>query len=335
MELNYFALLGMTQLVAPHMRARRSGVIVNVSSIGGKSPLPWCTLYSATKYAVSALTEGLRVELRRDGVRTMLVCPGYVMTGFQEQRASASRPPGVVRARRFAITAGRVRRGHPPRRGARRAHRGRAARRLDSGGASAPVPAAGGGAHGGVERDRMNLKLKHTPGIYLVGFMGSGKSTVGRSLAAPAGVELLRYRRRNRAGREARPSRRSSPRAASRVPPHRSGDGPAARPLDRARPARGGGAGRRRFRRPRPTASCSATTASRCGWIARSKPWRAAWRSDPHRPLARDPEQFQALYQARREFYAPGRLAHSHRRATTRPRPWKPSWPTRCSDEPE
>ncbi|HUP02339.1 MAG TPA: SDR family NAD(P)-dependent oxidoreductase [Bryobacteraceae bacterium] len=103
MELNYFALLGMSQLVAPHMRDRGSGVIVNISSIGGKVTLPWSTLYSATKYAVNALTEGMRVELRRDGVRTMLVCPGYVHTGFQAA-SSGQVPEGVVRARRFAIS---------------------------------------------------------------------------------------------------------------------------------------------------------------------------------------------------------------------------------------
>ena len=104
MELNYFALLGMIQLVAPHMRARGSGFIVNVSSIGGKVPLPWSALYSATKYAVNALTESLRMELRRDGVRTMLVCPGYVKTHFQSNAHSGQAPADVIRARRFAIT---------------------------------------------------------------------------------------------------------------------------------------------------------------------------------------------------------------------------------------
>jgi short-subunit dehydrogenase len=105
MELNFFALLGIMQLVIPHMRDRRSGMIVNVSSIGGKIPLPWMTLYSASKYAVNALTEGLRMELRADGVKTMLVCPGYVTTGFQEHVRSGRAPDSVVRARRQAITA--------------------------------------------------------------------------------------------------------------------------------------------------------------------------------------------------------------------------------------
>ncbi|HEV3201639.1 MAG TPA: SDR family NAD(P)-dependent oxidoreductase [Bryobacteraceae bacterium] len=105
MELNFFALLGMTQLVVPHMRARRAGMIVSVGSIGGKMTLPWMTLYSASKYAVGSLTEGLRMELRRDNVKTMLVCPGYVKTGFQEHVTAGQAPETMVRARRMAITA--------------------------------------------------------------------------------------------------------------------------------------------------------------------------------------------------------------------------------------
>jgi short-subunit dehydrogenase len=105
LELNFFALLGMLQLAIPHMRARRTGVVVNIGSIAGKVTLPWMTLYSATKSAVGALTEGLRMELRRDGVHAMLVCPGYVTTGFQKNVLAGAAPPLVVRARRFAITA--------------------------------------------------------------------------------------------------------------------------------------------------------------------------------------------------------------------------------------
>jgi short-subunit dehydrogenase len=105
MELNLFALLGMTQLVVPHMRSRQSGMIVNIGSIGGKLVLPWATLYSASKYAVGALTEGLRMELRRDGIRTLLVCPGYVKTGFQQNVRAGTAPGRVIQARRFAISA--------------------------------------------------------------------------------------------------------------------------------------------------------------------------------------------------------------------------------------
>jgi short-subunit dehydrogenase len=105
LELNFFAPLALTQLVVPHMRARRSGMIVNIGSVAGKVPLPWMTLYCASKYALGALTEGLRMELRRDGIRTLIVCPGYVKTGFQQNARGGHIPDTLVRARRFAITA--------------------------------------------------------------------------------------------------------------------------------------------------------------------------------------------------------------------------------------
>src|SRR5215831_19105457 len=103
-EVNYFAMLGMIQLVVPHMRERRDGTVVNVGSIGGKMTLPWLTLYSTTKYAVGSLTEGLRMELRRDNVHVMLVCPGYVQTRFQQNVLHGGPPSDVERARRMAIT---------------------------------------------------------------------------------------------------------------------------------------------------------------------------------------------------------------------------------------
>jgi short-subunit dehydrogenase len=114
-ELNFFAMLGMIQLVAPHMRERRDGTIVNVGSIGGKMTLPWLTLYSASKYAVGSLTEGLRMELLRDNVHAMLVCPGYVQTRFQQNALRGGPPSDIARSRKFAITpeecARRIRRG--------------------------------------------------------------------------------------------------------------------------------------------------------------------------------------------------------------------------------
>jgi short-subunit dehydrogenase len=105
MELNFFAPLALTQLVVSGMRARKNGMIVNVGSIGGKVTLPWMTIYSVTKYALGSLTEGQRMELRRDGIRTMIVCPGYVQTRFQQNVLRGSTPEKVHKARRFAITA--------------------------------------------------------------------------------------------------------------------------------------------------------------------------------------------------------------------------------------
>ena len=103
-ELNFFSALALTQLVIPHMKRQQSGCIVNVGSIGGKITLPWFTLYSASKYALGALTEGLRIELKGTGVHVVLVCPGYVRTGFQ-QNVLAGQPPDLGPAmRRWSIT---------------------------------------------------------------------------------------------------------------------------------------------------------------------------------------------------------------------------------------
>ena len=104
-ELNFFTVLEMVHLVAPPMKAQRSGAIVNVSSIAGKVTLPWFTLYSASKYALGSLSDGLRMELHRDGIHVMTVCPGYVQTGFQSHVLAGSPPDSVRRSRMFKITA--------------------------------------------------------------------------------------------------------------------------------------------------------------------------------------------------------------------------------------
>jgi dehydrogenase/reductase SDR family protein 7B len=106
MDLNFFAPLALTQLAVPHMRARRSGMIVNVGSIAGKVPLPWMSIYSVSKYALGALTDCQRMELKRDGIHTMIVCPGYVQTNFQKNARHGETPGKVREAKRWAITAG-------------------------------------------------------------------------------------------------------------------------------------------------------------------------------------------------------------------------------------
>ena len=103
-ELNFFAPLGMIQLVVPHMRRRGAGMVVNIGSIAGKVTLPWFTLYSATKSALGSLTEGLRMELADEGIRTMLVCPGYVRTEFQGHALVGRPPDRLLRGKKFAIT---------------------------------------------------------------------------------------------------------------------------------------------------------------------------------------------------------------------------------------
>lgn len=104
-ELNFFAPLHLIQLAVASMKSRKTGAIVNVSSIGGKVTLPWFTLYSASKHALLSLTDGLRTELRRDGIHCMAVCPGYVKTRFQQNVLGGRVPPALTGLRqRWAIT---------------------------------------------------------------------------------------------------------------------------------------------------------------------------------------------------------------------------------------
>lgn len=103
-ELNFFVPLAMTQLAATVMRPARSGTIVNVGSIAGKIVLPWLTLYSASKHALGAMTSGLRMELMRDGIHLMEVCPGYVNTNFQSHVIAGTPPLAMQRRRPLSVT---------------------------------------------------------------------------------------------------------------------------------------------------------------------------------------------------------------------------------------
>jgi NAD(P)-dependent dehydrogenase (short-subunit alcohol dehydrogenase family) len=79
-EVNLFGLARLTQLVTPHMRARRIGRIVNVSSIGGKFSEPLGGWYHATKFAVEGLSDALRMELEPFGIDVIVIEPGAIRT---------------------------------------------------------------------------------------------------------------------------------------------------------------------------------------------------------------------------------------------------------------
>ena len=81
-ETNVFGLIGMTQLVLPAMRAQRWGKVVNIGSMGGRLTFPGGGLYHATKYAVEAISDALRFEVRGFGVDVVLIEPGLIVTEF-------------------------------------------------------------------------------------------------------------------------------------------------------------------------------------------------------------------------------------------------------------
>jgi NAD(P)-dependent dehydrogenase (short-subunit alcohol dehydrogenase family) len=88
-ETNVFGLIRMCQLVLPGMRDQHCGRIVNIGSMGGKLTFPGGGLYHATKYAVEALSDALRFEVRGFGVSVILVEPGLITTEFAETAAAS------------------------------------------------------------------------------------------------------------------------------------------------------------------------------------------------------------------------------------------------------
>jgi NAD(P)-dependent dehydrogenase (short-subunit alcohol dehydrogenase family) len=91
-ETNVFGAVRLTQLVLPRMRAQRWGRVVNLSSMGGKLVFPGGGFYHATKYAIEAISDALRFEVRGFGVAVVLVEPGLIKSGFSEAAVSAMHP---------------------------------------------------------------------------------------------------------------------------------------------------------------------------------------------------------------------------------------------------
>src|SRR5215204_5845457 len=88
-ETNVFGLVRLTQLVLPAMRRARSGKIVNLSSMGGKLVFPGGGFYHATKYAVEAISDALRFEVKGFGVDVVIIEPGIIKTQFGDTAVGA------------------------------------------------------------------------------------------------------------------------------------------------------------------------------------------------------------------------------------------------------
>jgi NAD(P)-dependent dehydrogenase (short-subunit alcohol dehydrogenase family) len=81
-ETNVFGLIRMCQLALPGMRAQGWGKIVNIGSMGGRLTFPGAGIYHSTKYALEAISDSLRFEVRGFGVNVVLIEPGLIVTGF-------------------------------------------------------------------------------------------------------------------------------------------------------------------------------------------------------------------------------------------------------------
>ena len=96
-DTNVFGLLEVTRAVLPAMRERRAGRIVNISSVSGRTTFPGTGVYGATKYAVEALSDALRAELRPHGVDVVVVEPGFVSSEIDREGVSPDALDGAYR----------------------------------------------------------------------------------------------------------------------------------------------------------------------------------------------------------------------------------------------
>lgn len=91
-DTNLFGVLSVTQAVLPHMRQRRKGRILMMSSVAGLVSPPTYGAYSASKHALEGLTNSLRLEMYAFGVDVVLIEPGYIVTNFQKTAKELAEP---------------------------------------------------------------------------------------------------------------------------------------------------------------------------------------------------------------------------------------------------
>jgi NAD(P)-dependent dehydrogenase (short-subunit alcohol dehydrogenase family) len=82
MEVHFFGPAALTRAVLPHMRARGSGTIVQISSLGGRLSFAGVSAYTASKFALEGLSEGIAPEVAPFGIRVLIVEPGAFRTGL-------------------------------------------------------------------------------------------------------------------------------------------------------------------------------------------------------------------------------------------------------------
>ena len=90
-DTNYFGALRVIQSVLPLMRNQRTGIIVNISSIGGRIAFPFSPSYASTKFALEGLSEALQYEVDQFGIKVILIEPGIIKTNFLDNIKRAKR----------------------------------------------------------------------------------------------------------------------------------------------------------------------------------------------------------------------------------------------------
>jgi NAD(P)-dependent dehydrogenase (short-subunit alcohol dehydrogenase family) len=90
-ETNFFGVIRVTKQVLPVMREQNSGIIVNVSSVGGRIGLPFLSAYNSTKFALEGLSESILYEVEPFGIRVVIIEPGVVRTNIMNSSTTAKK----------------------------------------------------------------------------------------------------------------------------------------------------------------------------------------------------------------------------------------------------
>jgi NAD(P)-dependent dehydrogenase (short-subunit alcohol dehydrogenase family) len=107
METNYFGALNMSRAFAPVLKANGGGALVNIVSLAGRVTIPMAGSYSASKFALQSLTQGVRAELAKQGTLVMSVMPGAIDTAMNDGMDIPKMPPtDLARAILAAIERG-------------------------------------------------------------------------------------------------------------------------------------------------------------------------------------------------------------------------------------
>lgn len=93
MEVNFFGTVALTKAILPNMLTNKSGLVVAISSAVGKFGSPWRSGYSASKHALHGFFDSLRAECYSDGLKVLIVCPGFIQTNVSINALTGSGAP--------------------------------------------------------------------------------------------------------------------------------------------------------------------------------------------------------------------------------------------------
>jgi NAD(P)-dependent dehydrogenase (short-subunit alcohol dehydrogenase family) len=95
-DTNVFGVMNVIRAVLPHFRSQKNGMIINVTSMGGRITFPFYSLYHGTKWAVEGFSESLHYELREFNIRVKIIEPGAIKTDFYERSLDITKKEGLT-----------------------------------------------------------------------------------------------------------------------------------------------------------------------------------------------------------------------------------------------